>query len=266
MAALATTSGMTRLGLPYNRLGSGAKVAVVFQGLTFAHAPMRGLEARFGLSMYAFLTHSYTLLILGRRQGLREGTTIAHMAADYAETIDGEIGAPVDVIGSSTGGSVGLQFAIDHPHLVRRLVVHSSAHALGPAGKAAQLRVRDLAREGRWRALSAVLLEMVVPPRPYRAAAVPVGSWLMATGAPKDPTDMIVTIEAEDRFDCRADLGRIQAPTLVAAGSDDPFYTTDLFRTTADGIPNGRLALYPNMGHPARGRDFERDVLAFLSA
>jgi pimeloyl-ACP methyl ester carboxylesterase len=153
-SALEAHFGMTRLGLPYNRVGSGAKVAVVFQGLTFAHAPMRGLEARFGLSMYAFLTRAYTLVILGRRQGLREGTT---------------------------------------------------------------------------------------------------------------PTDMIVTIEAEDRFDCRADLGRIQSPTLVAAGSDDAFYTPELFRATADGIPNGRLALYPNVGHPAQGKGFERDVMAFLS-
>jgi hypothetical protein len=30
------------------------------------------------------------------------------------------------------------------------------------------------------------------------------------------------------------------------------------------GIPNARLILYPGMGHPAAGKPFERDALAFL--
>jgi hypothetical protein len=50
----------------------------------------------------------------------------------------------------------------------------------------------------------------------------------------------------------------------VVAGERDSFYTPDLFRETAAGIPGGELLLYPGMGHPARGRRFERDVLAFL--
>jgi hypothetical protein len=29
-------------------------------------------------------------------------------------------------------------------------------------------------------------------------------------------------------------------------------------------IPNVRLLLYPGVGHPASGEQFERDVLAFL--
>jgi hypothetical protein len=37
-----------------------------------------------------------------------------------------------------------------------------------------------------------------------------------------------------------------------------------LFRETAEGIPNARLIVYPGMGHPASGKQFGRDVLAFL--
>jgi pimeloyl-ACP methyl ester carboxylesterase len=59
-------------------------------------------------------------------------------------------------------------------------------------------------------------------------------------------------------------LAQITAPTLVAAGDRDPFYTPALFRETAEGIPNARLILYPDMGHPASGKQFRRDVLAFL--
>jgi pimeloyl-ACP methyl ester carboxylesterase len=91
------------------------------------------------------------------------------------------------------------------------------------------------------------------------------GSVLMARfGSPQDPSDLVVTIEAEDQFNFKDRLGEIRAPTLVAAGDKDPFYSVALFRQTAEGIPNARLALYEGMGHPASGKLFARDVLAFL--
>ena len=69
---------------------------------------------------------------------------------------------------------------------------------------------------------------------------------------------------AEDVHDFRDRLDEITAPTLVIAGTDDPFYTEALFRETAVGIPGAKLILYPGMGHPAHGKQFARDVLAFL--
>ncbi len=59
-------------------------------------------------------------------------------------------------------------------------------------------------------------------------------------------------------------LARIAARTLVVAGDRDLFYTPALFQETAAGIPDARLILYPGMGHPASGKQFQRDVLAFL--
>lgn len=53
-------------------------------------------------------------------------------------------------------------------------------------------------------------------------------------------------------------------PTLVTGGVDDFFYSPTLFRETAAGIPNAKLCLYEKMGHPAGGKQFRRDVLAFL--
>jgi hypothetical protein len=44
----------------------------------------------------------------------------------------------------------------------------------------------------------------------------------------------------------------------------DPFYTETLFRETAAGIPNARLVLYRGMGHPASGKQFQKDLRSFL--
>jgi pimeloyl-ACP methyl ester carboxylesterase len=176
----------------------------------------------------------------------------------------------VDAIGVSTGGSIVQHLAADHPDVVRRLVIHSSAHTLSPSAKRLQLRVGELARDRRWTEASELLVDAVVPRRGVPARARPLIVWpvsrMMAWfGSPKDPSDLIITIAAEDVHEFRDRLGEITAPTLVVAGADDPFYTEALFRETAAGIPGAKLVLYPGMGHPARGRQFARDVLGFLS-
>ena len=155
MSALDGPSGHTRNGLPYNRFGDGPGTVVIFQGLVFENKPLRSMDARFTLGMYSFLEHQYTGYIVTRRKGLPQGYTLKDMANDYAEMIEQEFDGPVNVIGTSTGGSICQQFAAHHPALVRRLVVHSSSYKLGPAGKDAQLRARDLAREGKWRQVGA---------------------------------------------------------------------------------------------------------------
>ena len=126
------------------------------------------------------------------------------------------------------------------------------------------MRVGRLARQGKWRATSAALLELVFPRNWYGRIAVALASLLMSLTAPDDPSDLIVTVEAEDRRAFKGRLAEMTAPTLVIDGAQDPFYTEALLRETAEGIPNDRLILSPGKGHAAAGKQFERDVLSFL--
>jgi pimeloyl-ACP methyl ester carboxylesterase len=87
---------------------------------------------------------------------------------------------------------------------------------------------------------------------------------LLSLGKTPDLTDLVITIETEDQHAFKDRLSEIKAPTLVIAGTNDPFYTPALFRETAAGIPRARLVLYENMRHPAMGKQFEREVLGFL--
>ena len=68
----------------------------------------------------------------------------------------------------------------------------------------------------------------------------------MATG---DPSDMLVVAEAEDGFDAEPGLGRVTAPTLVVGGSADRYYSPDLIRRTAEGIPERKPRLFPGKSH-----------------
>lgn len=264
MSQKSPTSGFFRSGLPYNRAGDGPKPLVIFQGLMFENKPQSGMT--FG---YGFLEKDYTLFAVLRKPGLAQGTTLKDMADDYAGMIRQEFGGPVDVLGVSTGGSIAQHFAAKHPDLLRRLVIHSSAHTLGVAGKQVQLEIGHLAHQGQVAHAGQVMIGFILPRTGLWKLLTPPMAWIVARllslgGRPPDLSDLVVTIEAEDRFNFREHLSEISAPTLVIAGAEDPFYTPALFRETAAGIPNARLVLYEKMRHPATGKQFKRDVLAFL--
>jgi pimeloyl-ACP methyl ester carboxylesterase len=266
------TAGYFRSGLPYNRFGSGSQNIVIFQGLVFENKPLTGLMRAIFTDSYKFLAEDYTTYIVTRKPGLPDGYTLKNISDDYATMIREEFGGPIDVLGVSTGGSIVQHFAADHPDLVRRLVIHSSAYTLSDIAKSVQLRVGHLARQRQWRAAYAALLAFIVPRSGVMKYAAKPLIWLgsmlggMLFGAPADPSDLVVTIEAEDKHDFKNRLMQITAPTLVIAGDKDPFYTEALFRDTATGIPNAKLILYKGMGHPASGKQFSRDVLTFLRA
>jgi pimeloyl-ACP methyl ester carboxylesterase len=227
-----------------------------------------GRWAGFTLGAYGPLERDHTITLVNRRPGIAAGTTIAELAADSAAMIRSTFGGPVVLVGTSTGGSIALQVAIDHPDVVRRLVVHSAAHSLGPEGRRVQRRAAELARGGDWRGVARLMMTWVRPPRGLARLVfplvAPIGALTLAAGHPKDPSDFIALVAAEDAFDCRDGLGRIRAPTLVAAGMEDPGYTPQLFRDTAAGIVHAQLALYEGMGHPASGSRFRADLVRFI--
>ena len=256
-------SGHFRIGLPYNSTGQGVRPLVIFPGLTFENKPQFGM-----LFMYKFLESDYTLYGVLRKPGMPQGYTLGDMADDYAVMIREEFGGPVDVLGISTGGSIALQFAADHPDLVHRVVIHSSAHTLNETAKQLQLEVAQLAQQGRWMQAWAVLVGTIYPQtglgKWLAQPLVWLSAGLLSLNAPNNPTDLVVTVEAEDKFAFKNRLAEIVAPTLVTGGMNDFFYSPALFRETADGIPNAKLCLYEKIGHPAGGKQFRRDVLAFL--
>ena len=158
---------------PFGALGSGAPV-VVLAGLS----PVTGVEGdgtiRGALGPIAALARHRRLVVLNRRAGLPRGMTMAGLAAEHAEAIAAGVPVPVDVIGTSTGGSIAQQLAADHPGVVRRLVLVSTACRLGPEGRSLQRRIAARIRAGADRQALAVMAAGRLPERPQRGAQRPV--------------------------------------------------------------------------------------------
>jgi pimeloyl-ACP methyl ester carboxylesterase len=262
-------AGYFHNGLPYNRVGHGPRTLILLQGLLFENKPLPPPLAWLYSMYYKYLEEDYTSYIVLRKPGLPDGYSMQNMADDYATMVMEEFGELVDVIGVSTGGSIAQHFAANHPDLIRKLIIHSSAYTLSDWAKSLQMRVASLARQRNWRAAYDTMLS---PTLIYSGAKryIAKSFWwigILLAGmfaAPEDPSDLVVTIEAEDKHNFKDRLWQITAPTLVVAGDKDPYCPETLYRETAEGIPNARLILYKGMGHPAHGKQFRQDVLHFL--
>ncbi|HSV40537.1 MAG TPA: alpha/beta hydrolase [Nocardioidaceae bacterium] len=243
----AVDEGRFSTGQPYLKLGQGPPLFVL-PGLTSEHANPKGRWRKLSLSWAAAFAEHFTVYLAQRRPGLPVGASLADIAADYAGAIEKDVGAPVAVHGTSSGGSVALSLAINHPQLVTRMVVAAAACRLSPKGKDVQAELARLTEAGEPRKVGAFLLSEMSPgplKLPARAAGWLAGSLMKAD----DPSDMLVVIAAEDVFDAEPELGRITAPTLVLGGDRDPFYSEELFRQTAAGIPNGEVVIFPGKSH-----------------
>jgi pimeloyl-ACP methyl ester carboxylesterase len=210
------------------------------------------------------LTNDYRIYFVSRRPGLPPGYSLKDMSDDYAVMIKNELGGAADIIGVSTGGGIAQYFAIDHPDLVRRLVLVMTGCRLSDQAKELQMKVAELARKRKRRAAQALLGTAII----RKGIARHVFKWFMwllgPLYIPTDPSDGIVEIEADDRYDLSDQLNRIKADTLVIGGEEDFFYA---IRETAGKIPNARLVLYPNLGHNAmfaRSRQFGEEIRTFL--
>jgi pimeloyl-ACP methyl ester carboxylesterase len=261
--------GRLKGGLPYLSFGEGPAL-VVFPGLGLTNANPEGIQRWGELRLIAPLARAFTVHRISPRVGIEPGTTMADLANDYAEALEDGFGGPVEVLGISTGGSLALQLAADRPDLVRKLVVAGAAYRLSEHGRAFQRRAAAFSSAGNRRELSRMQATDVTD-SPFGRRVAGGLLWLAGPLFIKrswDPSDMIATIRAEDAFDLRERLGEILAPTLlVIGGGRDRFYPPELFRETAQGIPNARLVLYEDRAHGGAlaDRRFGRGVVAFLN-
>lgn len=233
---------------PYLKVGQGPPLVMV-QGLTPEHDVPKGFQRRIALAQARSLARDFTVYVVNRKRGLRPGESMSDIAGHLANAIEHDLGQPVFLAGGSTGGSVALQLAVDRPDLVRRLVVVSAAYRLGPRGREMQAEMARLIRAGEPREALTLVRTTVMLPGPLRVPARPLFRLAVGSMVPADPTDVLVTLDAEDAFDVEADLPRVTAPTLVIGGSNDLFYTQELFQGTAAGVQDGRVHIFPGWGH-----------------
>ncbi|MFD1720303.1 alpha/beta fold hydrolase [Amnibacterium endophyticum] len=187
--------------------------------------------------------------IVGRLTALGAGTTMASLAADHARAIRSRFDGPVDVLGESTGGSIALQLALDHPEVVKRLFLVSAAVAMRGSGRAAQREVGRSLRAGAPRRAAGIMLAHTTR-RPLQRRLLTAAGFLLGRvviGA--NDHDLIAEIEAEDRLDLRSRIDQLSVPTVLIGGSDDGYYSPELFAETTEHVDGAEYVALPDKGH-----------------
>jgi pimeloyl-ACP methyl ester carboxylesterase len=268
VASIDVREGTFSGGLPYLVLGAGEPL-VYLCGFTLDHRnPKPGLQRSLALRTLTPLARAgFEVYFTNRWPGMAADTTFADVAERHAEAIRHHFGAPVDVLGASTGGSLALQLIADRPDVVRKAVIASAAYALGPVAKEQQLRLLHAIEETGRYPTHAVLDVMSgkLRSRWLRALLTPVALSAAKRITIENPADTIAMLRAEDAFDVRDRLAEIQIETLVICGAQDPFWTLEMFAETAFRLPHGKLIMYRNRGHTLIiAPEFFGDVTAFL--
>lgn len=238
-------------GLPYLKIGDKPNILVSIEALSFKHEVPSGLMAKAAINSMKPFTDEYTVYIIGRKPNLPENYLFDKIASDYAQVFRRVFKKPVDLIGVSTGGQIIQYIAADHPDVVRKIVLISTAYRLSEAGVRSEAKSGDYFLKGKYGKALASIIEDVYEPGFKRSLmqAVLLIFGKLITGKVKYPNDYMVEIIADREMNFLNRLSEIKAPTLILSGENDIPYTADDVRKTAEGIPNSRLKFYKGYGH-----------------
>jgi pimeloyl-ACP methyl ester carboxylesterase len=193
-------------------------------------------------------------------------TSIPALAQDMAELVQQVGAAPVHVVGLSLGGTVAQQLALEHPDLVRSLVLVNTFARLHPEGPRAWVYfgLRLLLVHTLGLGAQARLVARHMFPRPDQE---PQRRDLVAQVVRANPRAYRATMRALWHFNVEERLGEIRVPTLVVTGGQDSTVSPRNQRVLVDSIPGARLAAVASANHAVpeeRPAEFRRILEEFL--
>ncbi len=206
----------------------------------------------------------YRVIVYDRRGTGRSSSpdgdwSAADLANDLAGLLDA-LGIERAIVGgSSLGGVITAQFAVDHPGRALALVIAHTVPYLDEAGRAwLEQQVGDasagrpvIARQPADRG------DAEGPPTTDPAfAASPLGRMIATTGTglgrtPRDVARAIAVLRDWDQRPRKAELAKIREPALVIVGEREPRSTIEGSREWASWIPGAEFVVLPGAHHAA---------------
>lgn len=249
----------------YATFGNGPRSLVVLPGLSDGLTTVKGL-ALFLAAPYRIFMKDFTVYMFSRKNKMPEGYSIKDMGDDLALAMT-KIGiGKACVLGVSQGGMVAQCLAIYHPELVERLVLAVTAPYANDVVTREVSRWIDMAKNGDHGPMMLDIAEKMYTEKymaKYRKTAPLVAKFTK----PKSYERFFRNAYAILDFSVINELGKITAPTLILAGSDDKTVGNDAPAELKAGIPDSRLHIYEGLGHGAyeEAPDFYRRVYEFCS-
>lgn len=242
MTAAVETSGVR---IAWERRGSGPPLLLI-HGLGYA---------RWGWEPVVDLLAAEHDVVLFDNRGIGDSAappgpyTVAEMARDAASVLDAAGLERAHVLGTSLGGMVALQLALDHSDRVDRLVLACTTPGGAGAVPMPERTVRLMA-EAPTLPMDIALrrfVENAFGPEPEPELVDRIMAHRLATA--QAPTAWAAQAAAGATFDVWQRVGEIGAPTLVLTGDADAVVDPRNSELLAERIPNARLEVFADDGH-----------------
>ena len=249
--------------IDYVTFGKGSRDLVLIPGLVLGLKRLRGTGAQLAFS-YRMFAKDFTVWCFDHREGLPQDVTAEQLADDLAEAMRAVGIAQADVLGVSQGGMIAQYLALDHPELVRKLVLGVTLCQNNPTVEANIRRWLDLAQTKGIKAAALDSFRKTYSDR-YLAKYEFFLPFLADSVKKADPQRFSALAKACLTCDTYERLPRIACPVLVLGGRLDRVVGPDAAETIARRLGCGYY-VYENLGHSAyeEAKDFNRRVYDFL--
>lgn len=175
------------------------------------------------------------------------------------------------LLGISRGGGFAYDFTLEHPEMVKALILVSSNLSAGvPAYEAMFERSTEAGKQSGAAAAAAVWGNDPYQ-GPQREQARPKVLRIIENNIARfryfDGYEPVAQLSSSD-VPRSERLAEIKVPTLVIAGAHDNIDARNNYQRWANGIPGAKMVLFPNSGHLVnidQPQEFNQTVLEFLN-
>ena len=247
--------------MTYVRFGIGSRPLVIIPGLSLRSLHGSALPLAW---MYRLFCRDFQVYVFDKKETLPDPCNVSALADDVAEALR-QIGiGQADVIGISQGGMIAQYLAINHPQLVRKLMLGVTLSRTNDTVRTViEKWIRD-AEQGNY---EAIVHDMTL--KMYSEQYVHKYGWLfpvlMKTTKLTDPERFIRLAKACLTCNTYERLDEIRCPVLVLGGKEDQIVTAEASVEIAErlGCP---IYMYDGLGHSAyeEGKDFNQRIYQFL--
>ena len=235
----------------YEEAGSGPETIVFAHGLLMDHTMFAAQAAAFS-SGYRVIAYDH------RGQGnsaeAATGYDMDNVAEDAAALITALKASPCHFAGLSMGGFVGMRLAARRPELLRTLTLMNTGAGREPlSGRIRYNFLAQLVKLVGTRTFVSIAVKELFG-KSTRASSNPATQTMLSewteklASRPKNVAKALLGVMNRPEFS-KAELAKIQCPTLIISGEDDGAQPPVLSERMAQSIPNARTVRIPACGH-----------------
>ena len=250
--------------IDYVVFGKGSRDLMLIPGLVLGLKRLRGTGSQLAFS-YRMFSKDFRVWCFDHREGLPQDVPVKQLADDLAEALQAVGIVQTDVFGVSQGGMIAQYLALDHPQLVRKLVLGVTLSRNNPVVEDNIARWLDLAQTKGIKAAALDSFRKTYSDK-YLAKYEFFLPFLADSVKKADPQRFTALAKACLTCDTYDRLPEIACPVLVLSGRLDKIVGGAAGEEIAQRT-GCESYVYENLGHSAyeEAKDFNQRVYRFLA-